>query len=66
MVLSDNIQSNLRQKGVIAENEIALKTGDIYIAENVLDSSRRVLDNVHFSGETTIQESSNKRSLLKG
>tara|TARA_Y100000592_G_C5266602_1_gene219832 strand:+ start:298 stop:498 length:201 start_codon:yes stop_codon:yes gene_type:complete len=66
MVLNDNLQVSLRQKGVITENEIALKTGDIYIAEHVLDLTRRVLDNSHFTGELTIQEASSKKSLLKG
>lgn len=38
--MPDRLQS-LRAAGIISENEIAFKIGDLYVAENVLTRSRR-------------------------
>lgn len=38
--MPDRLQS-LRAAGIITENEIAFKIGDLYVAENVLTRSRR-------------------------
>ncbi len=41
--LSENFQKVLRQRGIIGENEVVAKQGDIYVAVNVITSTRRVL-----------------------
>ena len=41
--LSDIRQRELRGQGIIAENEIAIKVGDLHIAQNVVTGSRRVI-----------------------
>jgi len=41
--LPDEIQQILRQMEKISVNEVAAKTGDIFIAVNVVDQKRRVL-----------------------
>jgi hypothetical protein len=38
--MPDRLQS-LRAAGIIGENEIAFKIGDLYVAENVLTRNRR-------------------------
>jgi hypothetical protein len=38
--MPDRLQS-LRAAGIITENEVAFKIGDLYVAENVLTRSRR-------------------------
>lgn len=42
--LPDNQQQQLRQRGVIAHDEVAIRVGDLVIAENVISRSRRVVD----------------------
>ena len=58
-ILSDDEIRGLRTKGVIQECEIAIKVGDIVVAENVLTKSRRILD----TDQIVLEES---RSVLKG
>ncbi len=58
-VLSDDETRGLRTRGVIQECEIAIKVGDIVVAENVLTKSRRILD----TDQIVLEES---RSVLKG
>ena len=58
-VLSDEVIKGLRTRGVIQECEIAIKVGDIVVAENVLTKSRRIL-----STEQIVLEEN--RSILKG
>tara|TARA_R110000824_G_scaffold121973_9_gene278547 strand:+ start:786 stop:971 length:186 start_codon:yes stop_codon:yes gene_type:complete len=41
--LSDSRQRNLRAQGIIAENEIAMKVGDLHVAQNVVTGIRRVI-----------------------
>jgi len=50
----------LRNKGLIAQEEIAILVGDILIAENVLTKERRVITD----GNRVLLETS--RRLLKG
>ena len=42
MFLSDDIQKQLRSKGIININEVVKKEGDLYIAVNVLDQNCRI------------------------
>jgi hypothetical protein len=56
----NNVQLNLlRQKGIISNEEIALKVGDLLIAENVTSRERRVIS----EGLIILKES---KQLLKG
>ena len=47
--LPDNQQQQLRQRGVIAHDEVAIRVGDLVIAENVISRSRRVVDSAQLS-----------------
>ena len=47
--LPDNQQQQLRQRGVIASDEVAIHAGDLVIAENVISRSRRVVDVSHLA-----------------
>jgi len=42
--LKEDIQKSLRESGLITENEVVTKQGDLYIAVNVVDNSKRVID----------------------
>lgn len=42
--LSDKDLTTLRQKGLLTENEIAFKEGNVVVAENVVTKERRVLN----------------------
>ena len=57
--LSKDILLELRQRGILSENEIAFYEGDLCVAKNVISGEKRLL-NV----EKTLLES--KRTLLKG
>ena len=57
--LSDLELSDLREKGMLHQNEIAFKVGDLIVAENVITRSRRVL-------EGAVNENESKRRVLKG
>lgn len=69
MIYSDEAQRSLREANLIAENEIALMSGDLVLAENVLTKERRMLDATQVSScvnSTKIVESKGKAKLLKG
>jgi hypothetical protein len=51
--------ADLREKGLLAENEFAFIAGDLIVAENPVTDTRRVV------GEAKILSESSKR-LLKG
>ena len=59
-VLSNDDLRALRESQVISQDEIAYRSGDLVIAENVITSERRVLDNV----ASYLNES--KKKILKG
>jgi len=59
--LNEDIIALLRSGGYISKDEIAYKKGDLLIAENVISSEKRVLDNV----PSTVVEANSKR-ILKG
>ena len=60
-VLLNNQQiDDLRKNGLINDQEVAVKVGDLVVAENIITKQRRVITDAHkFLSE------SNKR-LLKG
>tara|TARA_R110002060_G_scaffold27726_10_gene37614 strand:+ start:267 stop:452 length:186 start_codon:yes stop_codon:yes gene_type:complete len=41
--LSDSRQSALRKNGIISESEIALKVGDLHVAQNIVTGERRAI-----------------------
>jgi hypothetical protein len=57
--LTNNELTTLRSAGLLDENEIALRSGDLIVAENVVTKKRRVLDTSGLLNE------GNKR-VLKG
>lgn len=61
MYLEKNLQDILRLQGVISANEAVLCEGDLYVAVNVLDNSRRIVQL-----DRTLLESKNQKQLLKG
>ena len=67
MILEDSIQQRLRSSATIAENEVAIRVGDLYVAENVLTKERRQLSlNDTFLNTSSVNESTASRGLLKG
>jgi hypothetical protein len=54
-------QTELRQNGIITENEIAIVEGDILVAKNVLTLERRIIG----KAEEILKENKNRR-ILKG
>ena len=70
MYLPDNIQNHLRSQNLIAINEVAKKEGDLYIAVNVVDQQRRIINVDDQLIESMIKSSSTPRKnsggLLKG
>lgn len=61
--LPDSVQGNLRLSNIIEANEVAIKAGDIFFAENVLTKERRII-NVTQS-QATMTEGQSERKLLK-
>tara|TARA_Y100000996_G_C22233151_1_gene524471 strand:- start:39 stop:218 length:180 start_codon:yes stop_codon:yes gene_type:complete len=55
--LSEFELSSLRDKGILRENEVAYKVGDLVVAENVITRERRVLEEI-------VNE--NRKRILKG
>ena len=58
--MPDEVNAQLRAAGVITENEVALKAGDIYLAYDVVTKNRRRINATH-----EILTESSKR-LLRG
>ena len=69
MIYSDETQKLLREKNFITTSEIAMQSGDIVLAENVLSKERRILDaNMlkQYLNVTNITETKSNSKLLKG
>ena len=67
MILEDLIQQRLRSSATIAENEVAMRVGDLYVAENVLTKERRQLSlSDALLNTNSVNESTASRGLLKG
>ena len=59
--VSNEDQNLLREKGLVAENEVAYVQGDLLVVINVVDQSRRVLGTAaNFLNESV------QRRVLKG
>ena len=70
-LLSDDVQSTLRTMKKITNNEVALKIGDLFVAENVIDKTRRQLaldDNLIESLGFKVKSNASPgdRKILKG
>ena len=66
---SDETQRKLRSNNIISGEEVALMSGDLYLAENVLTKERRLLQDSQvqqYITVNTIQEATTKAQLLKG
>ena len=67
-VLDTQTQTMLREKSVILQNEVAIRSGDLYCARNVLTDERRIIETTLV--EQTMQNRSiteqAKREILKG
>ena len=57
--LSNEKLKLLREKGILGEDEVAYKSGDIFLAESVITKKRRILEQVE-------QLVKNNSQLLKG
>ncbi|MBP04519.1 MAG: hypothetical protein CMA72_07025 [Euryarchaeota archaeon] len=56
--LNDSVQHDLRAKGILSENEIAVKAGDLHVAQNVVTGDRRVI--------TVIESVTETKQVLRG
>ena len=61
MYIDNALQETLRARGVISENEVVSKEGDLYVAVNVIDNSRRIIQL-----DKTLLEGRSDKQLLKG
>ena len=43
MTLPDNHQQQLRAQGILQENEVIAKEGDLYVATDVLTGAKRIV-----------------------
>lgn len=67
-VLDNTILVELRSKGVITEQEVAINSGDLYYAKNVLTNEKRLIEASLIQSlkkNETVTESRSK-TLLKG
>tara|TARA_R110002060_G_scaffold1412_1_gene2823 strand:+ start:920 stop:1108 length:189 start_codon:yes stop_codon:yes gene_type:complete len=60
VALSDDDQKKLRENNIISIHEVAYIVGDLYIAENVLNSTRRPISVAGLLTENT------GKKILKG
>jgi hypothetical protein len=61
MYLNESTQKVLRNAGIIAENEVVMQEGDLYIAVNVVSNHRRIV-----SIDNKLLENKSNSKLLKG
>ena len=61
MYLDKNLQESLRSQGVISENEVVMQEGDLFVAVNIINNSRRIVQL-----DSTLLESRQNKQLLKG
>ena len=61
MYVDSELQSLLRARGVITENEVVSKEGDLFVAVNVINNSRRIIQL-----DQTLLENRSDKQLLKG
>ena len=59
-MLEDNVQLNLRRKGVISSVEVVYKFGDLYIAEDTISGAKRNIESSQIISESF------EKKVLKG
>ena len=59
--LNESTQKQLREQRIIGNEEVAIKIGDIFVAKNVINKTRRKIE-----VGLNLTESTNKQTLLKG
>ena len=66
-LLDSNIIQELRQKSVISQEEVAINSGDLYYAKNVLTNEKRMLES-NIINNLNKNESfvTHNKTLLKG
>jgi hypothetical protein len=63
-ILDNNTLQQLRENNVISSQEVAIQSGDLFYAKNVLTNEKRLINvNVNTS---SINETKSKQQLLKG
>ena len=66
-MITDDIQKDLRSRGVLHESEILKKEGDLYFALNVLTQERRLIQNSHVIREIlSSRDSRSGKKILRG
>lgn len=67
-LLANNIQKKLRDNNVIQGDEVAIRSGDLYLARNVISDERRIIETLIV--EQNMQDQSisenTQRKILKG
>lgn len=56
--LSDTQQRSLRAKGTISISEVAIKVGDLYVAQNIVTGDRREI--------TVVEPVTETKQILRG
>jgi hypothetical protein len=67
-LLDSGILSELRKNKIIAANEVAIQSGDLFFAKDVLTDERRMLESSlvrNFNTNESLAETS-KKTLLRG
>lgn len=68
VLLDSTILSALRKNKIIAANEVAIQSGDLFFAKDVLTDEKRILESSlirNFNTNESLSETS-KKTLLRG
>lgn len=67
-LLDNNIIQELRSNNIISQEEVAINSGDLYFAKNVLTNERRMLESSTITSlrKNESRNTGNTKTLLKG
>jgi hypothetical protein len=66
-LLDNNIIQELRQRSIISQEEVAINSGDLFYAKNVLTNERRMLESSTITNLNKNESvASSGKTLLKG
>ena len=67
-LLDNNIIQELRSNNIISQEEVAINSGDLYFAKNVLTNERRMLESSTITSlrKNEVRNTGNTKTLLKG
>ena len=66
-MITDEVQRDLRSRGVLQDSEVLKKEGDLYFALNVLTQERRIIQNSHVIREILgSRDNRTGKKVLKG